>query len=173
MRRLFRRALVGVVVAGSAVMLGATPVPAGVGTRLVNGDGDTSGKCLSIENTGRGTRVLMEGCTVNAHQGWEFRTTPIDQGMQIVSQDADARGRCLTAHGEGQQVTMDPCLSYYDSGFRHQVWSRGTGWFQIHNAAPINGRFQCLDVRDNGLSNVVQTWLCGPSNKGNQLWKWY
>lgn len=165
MRRLFRRALVSIIAIGSVVALGATPVPAGVGSRMANGDGDTAGTCLSIENTGRGTRVLMESCTVNAHQGWDLEYL-WGSVYRVRSQDRDADNRCLTAHGEGQQVTMEPC-DYADARLWHRLPSGN--WFQLE----AYGTNQCLDVRANGLSNVVQTWLCGPNNKSNQLWKRY
>ena len=165
-RSFLRRALQGVGAAGLAVVLSSTPADAGVGTRLANGDGDTSGECLSIEGTGRGPKLLMEPCNTNAHQGW------VIDGNKVRSQDRDARGRCLTALGEGNQVSMQPCSPPQDPT---QHWvvvpnTPGGDWFQL-----LNGAYgpQCLDVRDNGLSNAVQTWRCGPSNKGNQLWKFF
>jgi hypothetical protein len=163
------------VVTALVVMVGigvgsAAAVPAdvtAVGSRLINGDGDTSGKCLEISNGGTGAGVQMAGCHTNAHQSWAF----IDLGsgwVQIRSHDADARGKCLTARGEDFQVIMATC-----DGADDQDWYRNpasNGWFQLYN--PYWGN-QCLDVENNGLSNVVQTWLCGPLNKGNQLWHWH
>lgn len=175
MRRLARRALLGAVGAGLVVVLGATPVPAGVGTRLVNGAGATSNKCMSIENTGRGNLVLLETCNLNAHQGWVL--TPVRQYVQVRSQDQDAGGKCLTANFQGNQVYMSTCLRDIDPDSVYQEWFVDrigtTAWFQLQNATYGDGSAQCLDVRDNGRSNVVQTWGCGPDNKGNQMWKFW
>jgi hypothetical protein len=143
------------VVTALVVMVGigvgsAAAVPAdvtAVGSRLINGDGDTSGKCLEISSA-----------FIDLGSGW----------VQIRSHDADARGKCLTARGEDFQVIMATC-----DGADDQDWYRNpasNGWFQLYN--PYWGN-QCLDVENNGLSNVVQTWLCGPLNKGNQLWHWH
>jgi hypothetical protein len=67
-RRVIRRVLQGAGATVLAVTLTSpTPASAGVGTRLVNGDGDTAGRCLSIANAGRGIAVLMESCNTNAH----------------------------------------------------------------------------------------------------------
>lgn len=138
-----------------------------VAGRLINGDGDTSGKCLEITNTGRGADVVMAGCHKNAHQGWNL--VSVGGGYYTVkSHDADAAGKCLTGFNESSQVQMLGC-----NGLRDQNWffiQRANGWFQLQNRTWSN---QCLDVEDNGLSNVVQTWLCGPANKGNQLWHWH
>ena len=137
---------------------------------------------MSITDTGRGTSVEMEPCTTNAHQGWELEA---ENGpwFRIVSQDGDARGRCLTAHAEGVRVTMDRCTDRPpgSSLYEQQHWMRtqtSSGWYQYRNAG-LGGPSlkQCLDVRDNGRSNVVQTWLCGPTSgpdiKGNQQWKFW
>lgn len=177
MRPFFSRALQGAGAAGLAVVLSSTPASAGVGTRLANGAGATSGTCMSVTNTGRGTSVEMEPCTTNAHQGWDLEI--ITGGLfRIVSQDADARGRCLTAHGEGVRVTMDRC-SEPGTERENQVWQErptsSAGWYQYFMWVDV-GRL-CLDVRDNGNSEVVQLWLCGPTStpgvKGNQMWKWW
>jgi hypothetical protein len=181
MRLVLRRALQGAGAAALVIAVSASPVSGAVGTRLVNGDGDTAGRCLSIVNAGRGTSVEMEPCNSNAHQGWEYISDGAG-GVRIVSQDADARGRCLTAHGEGVRVTMDRCVSRstHPALYEQQVWLRvvTTGdWRLLANLASWQspGAEQCLDVRNNGTSNVVQTWLCGPSDlpgrKGNQMWK--
>jgi len=180
MRLLLRRALQGAGAAGMVIALSSAPVSAGVGTRLANGDGNTSGTCMSIVNAGRGTSVEMEPCTTNAHQGWELVREPHLGGVQILSQDIDAGGRCLTAHGQGVRVTMDRCVSRstHPGLYAQQVWGPVTisgSWQQLLNYAFVPAGLQCLDVRDNGTSNVVQTWLCGPITgpniKGNQLWK--
>jgi hypothetical protein len=70
---------------------------------------------------------------------------------------------------------MAPCFSESDRNVNSQRWwvrqIGTTGWFQLENSA--HGSAQCLDVRAGGLSNVVQTWSCGPYNAGNQKWKFY
>jgi alpha-galactosidase len=143
-----------------------------VGSRLVNGDGDTSGKCLEISNGGKGegARVHMAGCHVNAHQSWFF--TPVGNGwFMIRSHDADASGRCLTALPKGIPAAMYTC-----DGSNDQLWWTGRlaspGWFQLENWVWEGSIPLCLDVENNGQSNDVSVWDCGPSNKGNQLWKW-
>ncbi|QFR02204.1 ricin-type beta-trefoil lectin domain protein [Streptomyces phaeolivaceus] len=146
---------------------GAPVDAAAASGRVINGDGDTSGTCLEITDTGRGSAVVMARCHVNAHQGWDL--VPVGSGyFTMRSHDADAAGKCLTGFGEGVQVEMRSC-----NGQRTQQWFilyHANGWFQLQNRAQSS---QCLDVRSNGLSNVVQTWLCGPANKGNQLWHWH
>jgi hypothetical protein len=105
----------------------------------------------------------METCTTNAHQGWEYWRSSVGPST-VRSQDADARGRCLTAHGEDNQVSMQPCFS--NDSTQHWVMFHptiGSDWFQLINYA--HGTPQCLDVENNGLSNVVQTWRCGPAKK--------
>lgn len=185
MRPFFRRALLGAGATVLAVALTSPPASAGVGTRLRNGAGATSGLCMSITNAGRGTSVEMEPCNLNAHQGWELEFVPgQDVYFQIVSQDADARGRCLTAHGEGVRVTMDRCSDLTDpyNYDRRQSWHRlpmsTYGWDQygLYLDGASRER-QCLDVRGNGTDKVVQIWLCGPLDppgiKGNQMWKFW
>lgn len=183
MRLFFRRALQSVGAAGMVIALGFAPASAAVGTRLANGDGDTTNECMSILNAGRSTSVELEPCNTNAHQGWEYISDGAG-GVRIVSQDADAAGRCLTAHANGVRVTMDRCVSRstHPALYEQQVWLRVVlprePWRQLASLAfwqrPSSER-QCLDVRDNGLSNVVQTWVCGPSSgaavKGNQMWR--
>jgi len=182
MRPFLRRALQGAGTAGLAVALSSTPAAAGEGTRLANGAGPTSGLCMSVTNSGRGTSVEMEGCTLNAHQGWVHQDDPYGSWIKLVSQDPEAAGRCLTTHGEGIRVTMDRCSTEPDTSlYDRQLWRRTatstTGWYQYQSAYWINGTRQCLDVRDNGRSKVVQIWLCGPTVppglKGNQLWKYF
>lgn len=160
---------VGVSSAGTAVADETSAGVMAVGSRLINGDGDTSGECLEISSGGTGTRVQMARCHTNAHQSWYF----IQLGggwVQIRSHDTDANGKCLTARGEGNQVVMQSC-----TGNDAQDWWTGRpaspGWFQLNNPAYLG--YQCLDVKDNGLNDIVQTWQCGPSNKGNQLWRWH
>jgi hypothetical protein len=117
----------------------------------------------------------METCNTNAHQGWVF--TPVGQYVQVRSQDRDAGGKCLTAAFEGLQVYMSTCLPDTHPDSVYQEWwvdrIGTTNWFQLENATYGDGSAQCLDVRGNGTSNVVQTWLCGPDNKGNQMWKFW
>jgi hypothetical protein len=151
---------------GSSSSAGVTAV----GSRLINGDGDTAGKCLEIPDGGTSrTYVIMNSCHTNAHQSWYF-TSHTGGYVAIRSHDADAAGTCLTAIGSnGYAVRMASCPTVGAS----QAWvilQHANGWFQLRNKAYSD---QCLDVRDNGLSNIVQTWLCGPSNKGNQLWHWH
>jgi hypothetical protein len=172
--------LLGAGAAALIIALESGPASAGVGTRLANGDGDTSGKCMSIINAGRSTSVEMEGCSTNAHQGWVL-DAEYDFWFRIKSQDADAGGRCLTAHGQGVRVTMDRCSTDIGSSlYERQIWTRwliSGNWYQFENAFPFAQGPQCLDVRDNGLSNVVQIWQCGPTSgpnvKGNQEWKFF
>lgn len=181
MKPLLRRVLQGAGAAGLVIALGSGPASAGIGTRLANGDGDTRDLCMSIVNAGRGTSVEMEPCNLNAHQGWELKT---EDGVWfwIVSQDGDAAGRCLTSHGEGVRVTMDRCSTQPpgSDNYEQQIWARtqtSSGWYQYRNARWAEPSRQCLDVRDNGRSNVVQSWLCGPTTgpniKGNQQWKFW
>jgi len=165
-------------------VLGATPVPAGVGSHLVNGDGDTAGKCLSIADTGRGSAVLMEPCNLDAHQGWRFGIKigngptyppPTDGHSRIRSQDADAAGRCLTAHGHAEPVTMEPCAGPDSEIYDRKAWTSSApsgNWFGLWNRGAFT-TVQCLDVRDRGRSDVVQNVTCGPANQGNQRWKLY
>lgn len=141
---------------------------AAVGSRLINGDGDTAGKCLEISNGGRGDYIQMAGCHTNAHQSWYLHYIS-DDLVSLRSHDPDTVGQCVSAWSEGVQVTMSNC-----SNASNQIWRKidhANGWFQLRNN-DFQGN-QCLDVKDNGQDDVVQTWLCGPSNKGNQLWHWH
>jgi hypothetical protein len=73
---------------------------------------------------------------------------------------------------------MDRC-SEPGTERENQQWedrpTSSAGWYQYFTWVDI-GRL-CLDVRDNGNSEVVQLWLCGPTSppgvKGNQMWKWW
>jgi hypothetical protein len=89
----------------------------------------------------------------------------------IRSHDADAAGRCLTALPKGIPAAMFTC-----DGGNDQLWWFGRpaspGWFQMENYVWEGTIPLCLDVENNGLSNEVSVWNCGPSNKGNQLWRW-
>jgi hypothetical protein len=157
---------------------GAVAAPSSAGvvalppSRMVNGDGDTSGKCLEIDDAGRGTGVHMRTCHGNAHQSW-YLTVHSGGVYAVRSHDPDAAAKCLTAAVfEGNPVRMADCSNGVGSS---QAWvrdMRGDGWFQLDVVAYSE---QCLDVAANGLSADVQTWLCGPLTgpnvKGNQLWK--
>jgi Ricin-type beta-trefoil lectin domain-like len=63
-------------------------VPMAVGSRIINGDGDTAGKCLEIANGGTSRGVQMAGCHTNAHQSWYFRGVG-DGWFEIRSHDLD------------------------------------------------------------------------------------
>lgn len=154
----------------------ATPSSAGVAalppSRMVSGDGDTVGKCLEIDNAGEGPGVHMRPCHSNAHQSW-YLTLHSGGVYAIRSHDPDAKGMCLTSGVfEGNPVRMADCSRGVGS---LQAWERdirSDGWFQLDVVAYTE---RCLDVAANGLSEDVQTWLCGPltgpGTKGNQLWK--
>jgi hypothetical protein len=162
-----------VVTTASSALASETLSPAGemaVGSRLANGDGDTSGKCLENSGGRGGPSVQMAPCHTNAHQSWYFH--PLGGGyVQIRSHDVDAADKCITSYGHGSSVRMEYC-----DGDEDQRWGTGRpaspGWMQLSNQA-FDPFSVCLDVTENGLSNIVQAWECGPSNKGNQLWKWH
>jgi hypothetical protein len=164
--------VMGLGVAGAA----AAPVSAGVTalppSRMVSGDGNTQGKCLEIDNGGTGSGVHMRTCHGNAHQSW-YLTLHTGGVYAIRSHDTDARGKCLTAPVfAGNPVRMADCSNGVGAP---QAWARdlrSDGWFMLDVLAYTE---ECLDVAGNGLSEDVQTWLCGPLTgpdvKGNQLWK--
>nr|AXL06566.1 hypothetical protein [uncultured bacterium]AXL06575.1 hypothetical protein [uncultured bacterium] len=140
-----------------------------VGSRLANGDGDTTGECLEIDAGGTSTTtVVMRTCHTNAHQSWYF-TAHTGGVIAIRSHDPDAAGRCLTA-GVFQDlpVRMAACPTVGAPQAWHIVGDPD-GWFQLRNHAYSD---QCLDVSANGLGDVVKTWGCRTTSNGNQLWKW-
>ncbi|QFU91751.1 RICIN domain-containing protein [Amycolatopsis sp. YIM 10] len=150
---------------------GAAPVaPAAVGSRLINGDGDTSGRCLEISGGGTGTWVQMAGCHTNAHQSWYF--TPHTGGVIAVrSHDADVAGECLSSGSSGVQAAMGDCVTNGVSA--NQAWYQtpvSNGWFKLRNKLFTN---LCLEVANSGQSTRVQSGPCGASNQGNQLWHWH
>jgi len=126
----------------------------------------------------------MEPCNLDAHQGWRFGIKigngptyppPTDGHSRIRSQDADAAGRCLTAHGHAEPVTMEPCAGPDSEIYDRKAWTSSApsgNWFGLWNRGAFT-TVQCLDVRDRGRSDVVQTVTCGPANQGNQRWKLY
>ncbi|MEV0308670.1 RICIN domain-containing protein [Nonomuraea fuscirosea] len=156
---------------GSALASEASPSARemAVGSRLVNGDGDTSGKCLENAGGRGGPSLQMAPCHTNAHQSWYFHQ--LGSGyVQIRSHDVDAADKCITSYGHGDPVRMEFC-----DGGDHQRWWTGRqaspGWMQLSASNP--GFSVCLDVKEHGESNIVQAWECGASNQGNQLWKWH
>jgi hypothetical protein len=142
---------------------------AAVGSRLINGDGDTSGTCLEIDHGGTGSGVRMASCHVNAHQSWRF-TTHTGGYVAIRSHDPDQAGNCLSA---GSVVSESPFMTDCTDGVdADEAWiqiHRSNGWFQLHSKA-YHGL--CLAVIDIGARNLVTMHQCGGATQGNQLWHW-
>jgi hypothetical protein len=166
-----RRTLIGSAVLAIALAFGAAPadatpvadevVPLTVGARLVNADGDTAGKCLD----GYYINVRMHTCNNTADQDWVITST--GRSGYIYFSPRNGAGWCLADvgySGQGQQVQL-----LQGCNRLNQEWSRTwyNNYFQVKNY--WSGR--CLDVRDYGMSNVVQAWPC--LNQGNQKWKWH
>lgn len=158
--------------AGNAVAATVPSAAAGtaaVGSRLINGDGDTSGTCLEIEYGGSGPGVHMAGCHVNAHQSWRF-TTHTGGYVAIRSHDPDQAGNCLSA---GTAVSESPLITdCSDEVGADEAWTqihRSNGWFQLHSKA-YQGL--CLAVIDVGSRELVAMHRCGGATQGNQLWHW-
>jgi hypothetical protein len=157
--------------APASAKTGSGPVsPMAVGSRLINGDGNTSGKCLEISGGGTGSWIQMAGCHTNAHQSW-YVTSHTGGVIAIRSHDPDVSGECLSSGSSGVQAAMGDCTSNGVSA--NQAWyriERANGWFQLVNKLYPT---LCLEVANSGQSNRVQSGPCGPSNQGNQLWHWH
>jgi hypothetical protein len=166
-----------------AVEVLATP------NRMVNGDGGTHGKCMEIAGGGPSSYLIqMAPCRSYAHQGWTLRqrqvTLPNGNSVtayRIESHDPDAAGDCVTYMGQAVQARMTAwaCNSLEGHWFRNTASS---GWAQLESVAAWYFDYlytgnpahrQCLDVHVDRTrtTNVVQTWACGPLNKGNQLFR--
>lgn len=126
--------------------------------RLVNGDGDTAGKCLDFDQASFYYVQLWSCRTGVSQQLWHYHPIGLG-GMEIWS----AQGGCVNAAGQGSgaRVIVSNCTTSYST------WTatRYGDWIQWRNAATN----KCLDVKDYGLSNVVQMWDC--LDQGNQKWK--
>lgn len=168
----------------------APPQVMATANRMINGDGGTSGKCMEIAGGGpSSTYVQMAPCRSYAHQGWRIEsawitvlfaggTTVTLLAERVWSHDPDAAGRCLTYTGHNVQARMLPC-SGINSWWLQLPASRG--FFQLESVAAWSYSIstgndadrKCLDVHVDRTrtTNVVHHWTCGPSNKGNQLFR--
>lgn len=159
------RILLATVVAALALVMVGAPASARVGARFANADGDTAGKCMDLDGWGTNERVHMVACNNAPNQDWFFKHYS-GGFFTIRSYDADAANECLSDTGGGQvgiQVRVVACGVDYSQLWDVVEWS-GT-WYYLYNY----GTGLCLDVRDYGMSNVVQTVGC--RDVGSQRWK--
>ncbi|MFD2351052.1 RICIN domain-containing protein [Nonomuraea ferruginea] len=148
----------------------ATAGVAAVGSRLINGDGDTSGTCLEIEYGGTGTGVRMARLPRQRPPELALHHPHRGGYVAIRSHDPDQAGNCLSA---GSVVSESPfmrdCTDGVDADMAWTQIHRSNGWFQLHSKA-YQGL--CLAVIDIGARDLVTMHQCGGATQGNQLWHW-
>jgi hypothetical protein len=185
MKQVTQRAFIGCAMVILALALGADPASAartqstaspespGIGVlvdgqRVINGDGDTAGKCL--DNAGVGTELSLQmwQCNDGRQQDWNY----VDRGGGLWQIYSRLNNNCVSAEGHGAQAAVVNCSFIVGpperSSFFWYVRNYPGGWHRWESA---RYRGQCLDVRGSGTSNVVQLWDC--LDQGNQKWHVY
>ncbi|MEN3304627.1 MAG: hypothetical protein V7603_829 [Micromonosporaceae bacterium] len=162
-----------------ALSASATAGPLTAGQRIKNADGDTTGKCLDLQGAGAGPFAQMWQCNGGAQQNWSYHGRPdIANGVyEIVSRFPSATPQCLAGNPTAQGIQVYVLQCDESRSVTNMLWEVNPigSWNQwiLVIASPGNPSF-CLDVRDNGKSNVVQVWPCNisdPATRGNQMWQ--
>jgi hypothetical protein len=139
--------------------------PLVVGQRIINGDGDTSGKCLDYEGAGTGLYAQMWACNGGRQQDWNYVQVS-GNVYEIRTRIANNPYPCVDGPSaqQGTRVVMTGCTT------TSSLWvaeNFPNGWVRWRNY--WSGL--CMDVRGGGTTNVIQMWPC--LDQGNQKWHIY